>query len=124
MLIDFFSGKSTTTTVSSEKPEAGYTKPAQEIRQVEATPDNLAIVTHKKKGEEEESYFVSGKGKNKGKKGPKAIGGAAATEVSSSSSNANLPFAPLPTLPLLSSQVDMPHVVEDLKTKEARFEAN
>ena len=83
MLIDFFSGKSTTTTVSSEKPEAGYTKPAQENRQVEATPDNLAIVTHKKKGEEEESYFVSGKCKNKGKKGPKAIGAAAATEVPS-----------------------------------------
>jgi hypothetical protein len=124
MLIDFFSGKSTTTIVSGEKPEAGYTKPAQENRQVEATPDNLAIVTHKKKGEEEESYFVSGKGKNKGKKGPKANGAAAAAEVPSSSSNADLPFATLPTLPLLSSQADMPHVVENLKVKKARFEAN
>jgi hypothetical protein len=81
MLIDLFSGKSTTMIVSSEKPEAGYAKPAQEIRQVEAAPDNLAIVTRKRRGEEEESYFVSGKGKNKGKKGPKANGAAAAAEA-------------------------------------------
>ena len=72
MLIDFFSSKSTTVIGSSEKPEAGYAKPAQEIWQVEAAPDNLAIVTRKRKGEEEESFFVSGKGKNKRKEGRRA----------------------------------------------------
>jgi len=123
-LIDFFSGKSTTAIVSSEK--AGYTGPALEIRQVDAAPDNL--VARKKKGEEEEAYFVGGKGKGKGKKGPKANGTAAA-EAPSGSSNVNLPFATLSALlsmsiPPPSSQADVPRVVEDLKTKKAWFEAN
>jgi len=129
-LIDFFSGKSTTVTVSSAK--AGCTEPTLEIRQVEAVPDNF--VPRKKKGEEEEAYFVSGKGKGKGKKGPKANGAAAATaaaaaEASSSSSNVNVSFATLSALfslsiPPPSSQADVPRVVEDLKTKKAWFEAN
>jgi hypothetical protein len=124
-LIDFFSGKSTTAIVSSEK--AGYAGPTLEIRQVEAAaPDNF--VPRKKKGEEEESYFVGGKGKNKGKKGPKTNGTAAA-DASSSSSNVNLPFGTLSALlslsiPPPSSQADVPRVVEDLKTKKAWFEAN
>jgi len=125
-LIDFFSGKSTTAIVSSEK--AGYAEPAREIRQVAAAPDNL--VARKKKGEDEEAYFVGGKGKSKGKKGPKANGtAAAAAEAPSSSSNVNLPFATLSALlsmsiPPPSSQADVPRVVEDLKTKKAWFEAN
>jgi hypothetical protein len=123
-LIDFFSGKSTTAIVSSEK--AGYTEPALEIRQVDEAPDNL--VARKKKGEEEESYFVGGKGKGKGKKGPKANGTVAA-DAPSGSSNVNLPFATLSALlsmsiPPPSSQADVPRVVEDLKTKKAWFEAN
>ena len=124
-LIDFFSGKSTTAIVSSEK--AGYTEPALEIRLVDAAPDNF--VARKKKGEEEESYFVGGgKGKGKGKKGPKANGTVAA-EAPSGSSNVNLPFATLSALlsmsiPPPSSQADVPRVVEDLKTKKAWFEAN
>jgi hypothetical protein len=52
-------------------PEAWNAEPAQEILQVEAAPNNLAIITRKKKGEEEASYFIGGKGKNKGKN-PKA----------------------------------------------------
>jgi hypothetical protein len=130
MLIDFFSGKSTTTIVSSEKPEAGYAKPAREVRQVEAAPDNLTIVTRKKKGEEQVTYFVSGRDENKGKKGPKVNGAAAAAEVPLSSSNVNLTFATLPTLPLdvyppsAVTQADMPHMVEDLMTKKAWFETN
>jgi hypothetical protein len=127
-LVDFFSGKTTTAIVSSEK--AGYAEPAQEIRQVNAAPDNF--VARKKKGEEEESYFVGGKGKNKGKKGPKANGAAAAAataEAPSSSSNVNLPFATLSALlsmsiPPPTSQADVTRVVEDLKTKKAWFEAN
>ena len=86
----------------------------------------LAIVTCKNKGKEEVSYFVGGKGKNKGKKGPKSNSAAAAH---SSSSNVNLPFAVITTLlsmsiSLLSSQADMPLMVEYLKTKKAWFEAN
>jgi hypothetical protein len=125
-LIDFFSGKSTTVTVSSAK--AGCTEPTLEIRQVEAVPDNF--VPRKKKGEEEEAYFVGGKGKGKGKKGSKTNGAAAAApEASSSSSNVNVPFATLSALfslsiPPPSSQADVPRVVEDLKTKKAWFEAN
>ena len=72
------------------------------------------------------SYFVGGQEKNKGKKGPKSNSAAAAH---SSSSNVNLLFAVIPTLlsmsiSLLSSQADMPLMVEYLKTKKAWFEAN
>jgi hypothetical protein len=122
-LVDYFSGKSTTANVSTAK--AGYTGPKLEIRQVEAAPDSFVL--RKKKGEEEEAYFVGGKGKGKGKKGPKTNG--AVPEATSSSSNVNVPFGTLSALlslsiPPPSSQADVPRVVEDLKTKKAWFEAN
>ena len=125
-LIDYFSGKSTTAVVSSAK--AGYTGPKLDIRQVEAAPDSLVV--RKKKGEEEETYFVGGgKGKSKGKKGPKATSGTDIAEAATSSSNVNVPFGTLSALlslsiPPPSSQADVPRVVEDLKTKRAWFEAN
>jgi len=123
-LIDYFSGKSTTAVISSTK--ASYAGPKLDIRQVEAAPDSLVV--RKKKGEEEESYFVGGKGKSKGKKGPKASG-TDVTEAATSSSNVNVPFGTLSALlslsiPPPSSQADVPRVVEDLKTKKAWFEAN
>jgi len=123
-LIDYFSGKSTTAVVSSAK--AGYAEPKLDIRQVEAVPGSLVV--RKKKGEEQEAYFVGGKGKNKGKKGPKASG-ADIAEAATSSSNVNVPFGTLSALfslsiPPPSSQADVPRVVEDLKTKKAWFEAN
>ena len=49
------------------------------------------IVMRKKKGEEEEPYFVSEKSKNKGKKGSKANGATVTSKAPSSSSNVNLP---------------------------------
>ena len=129
-LIDYFSGKTTTAVVSTAKL-AEYTEPKQDIRQVEAAaPDNF--VPRKKKGEDEEAYFVGGgKGnKGKGKKGAK-VNGAANAEATppSSSSNVNFPFATLSALlslsiPPPSSQADVPRVVEDLKTKKAWYEAN
>jgi hypothetical protein len=123
-LIDYFSGKSTSAVVSSEK--TGYTEPKLDIRQVEAAPDNL--VARKKKGEEDEAYFTGSKGKNKGKKGHKA-NGAPALESTPSSSHVNVPFGTLSALlalsiPPPSSQADVHRVVEDLKTKKAWFEAN
>ncbi|KAI0303240.1 hypothetical protein BC826DRAFT_984211 [Russula brevipes] len=123
-LVDYFSGKSTTANVSTAK--AGYAGPKLEIRQVEAAPDSFVL--RKKKGEEEEAYFVGGKGKGKGKKGPKT-NGTAVPEAASSSSNVNVPFGTLSALlslsiPPPSSQADVPRVVEDLKTKKAWFEAN
>jgi hypothetical protein len=123
-LIDYFSGKSTTAVVSSEK--TGYAEPKLDIRQVEATPDNL--VPRKKKGEEEEAYFAGGKAKSKAKKGQKA-NGAPALETTPSSSHVNVPFGTLSALlslsiPPPSSQADVARVVEDLKTKMAWYEAN
>jgi len=128
-LIDHFSGKPTSAVVSTAKL-ADYNEPKLDIRQVEAAPDNF--VQRKKKGEDEEAYFVGGgKGKGKGKKGgPKANDGTNAEATPpSSSSNVNLPFATLSALlslsiPPPSSQADVPRVVEDLKTKRAWFEAN
>lgn len=127
-LIDFFSGKSTTAVVSTAK-SADYAEPKQDIRQVEAAPDNF--VPRKKKGDDEEAYFVGGgKGnKGKGKKGSKANGAANAEATPPSTSTVNVPFATLAALlslsiPPPSSQADVARVVEDLKTKKAWFEAN
>ncbi|KAF8897540.1 hypothetical protein BD779DRAFT_1667503 [Infundibulicybe gibba] len=126
-LIDYFSGKSgdnvtfKTTPLSAKTEVAGI--PKLEIRQVEAAPEGL--VARKKKGEDEETYFV-GKGKGKGKKGsPKGNGQA----DGSSTAPLNVPLATLSALLALSipppvSSVDVPRVVEDLKTKKAWFEAN
>jgi len=127
-LVDFFSGKSTTAVVSTAK-SAEFPEPKQDIRQVEAAPDNFVL--RKKKGEDEETYFVGGgKGnKGKGKKGPKANGAANAEATPPSSSTVNVPFGTLSALlslsiPPPSSQADVPRVVKDLKTKKAWYEAN
>jgi hypothetical protein len=124
-LIDYFSGKSSTAVVSSAK--AGFAEPTQEIRQVEAAPDGF--VPRKKKGDEEQAFFVGGKGKSKSKKGNKADASAPPVEATPSSSNVNVPFGTLSALlslsiPPPSSQADVARVVEDLKTKKAWFEAN
>jgi hypothetical protein len=126
-LIDYFSGKSSTAVVSSLSAKAGFAEPTQEIRQVDAAPGGF--VPRKKKGEEEESYFVGGKGKSKSKKGQKADANAPAIEATPSSSTVNVPFGTLSALlslsiPPPSSQADVSRVVEDLKTKKAWFEAN
>nr|GAT59429.1 predicted protein [Mycena chlorophos] len=122
-LIDFFSGKSSTVTLHSapltaKADLAGV--PKLEIRQVEAAPEG--VVVRKKKGEEEDSYFV-GKGKGKGKKStPKPAEPDASAQL-------NVPFATLSALLALSipppaANADVPRVIEDLKTKKEWFEAN
>jgi len=123
-LIDYFTGKSATAIVSSEKTD--HAEPKLDIRQVEAAPDNFVLC--KKKGEGEEAYFAGGKGRSKGKKGHRA-NGAPTLETTPSSSRINVPFATLSALltlsiPPPSSQTDIPRVVEDLKMKKAWFEAN
>ena len=128
-LIDFFSDKSTTAVVSTGK-SADDTEPRQDIRQVEAAPDNF--VPRKKKRDDEEAYFVGGgKGKKgKGRKGLKASGATNAEATPpSSASTVKVPFAMHTALLSLSivppySQVDVPRVVEELKTKKTWFEEN
>ncbi|CAK5262725.1 unnamed protein product [Mycena citricolor] len=126
-LIDFFSGKTTGAVVLKTAPPlvaktdvAGV--PKLELRKVEAATDGLVV--RKKKGEEEQSYFVA-KGKGKGKKAP-----AKEVETPASSSSAlNIPLATLSALlslsiPAPASNVDLPRVIEDLKTKKEWFAAN
>lgn len=119
-LIDALSGKSTANVALSSSllpaklDVSGV--PQLEIRQVEAVEDNM--VARKKKGDDEESYFV-GKAK-KGKKSPKS---------STSSDTINLPYGQLSALLSLSippptGQSEVPRVIEDLKTKKAWYEAN
>lgn len=125
-LIDYFAGKNNgevkfaSAPLFERKDVAGVAP--LELRKVEQEPQGL--VARKKKGEDEESYFV-GKGK-KGKKAPaKAI--TASEEPASSQLH-----VPLPTLSALLSlsipppaaSADVPRVVEDLKTKKAWFQAN
>lgn len=122
-LIDALSGKNSDTVVlsSSSLPVkddvAGV--PKLELRQVEASGDGL--VARKKKGEDEETYFVG-----KGKRGKKDKIPKMAHEADTLK---NLPFGTITALsklaiPLPSAASDIPRVVEDLKTKKAWYEAN
>lgn len=130
-LIDYFSGKSTTAALSTaslpaKEEVAGV--PKLELRKVEAGAQD-GLVARKKKGEDEDAYFVGGK-KGKGKKGgakPKTNGTEEANGTPSS--QFQLPFATLTALlqlsiPPPSSAAEVPRVIEDLKTKKAWFEAN
>ncbi|KAG7096937.1 hypothetical protein E1B28_004336 [Marasmius oreades] len=134
-LIDALSGKSTgevtfkSTPLQPERGEiAGVAK--LEIRKVEAAPEGM--VPRKKKNDDDENYFVGSKGKSKGTKKPpaKSNGNADAAPASAaSSSQLNLPFSTLSALLSLSippptSTVDVPRVIENVKTKKAWFEAN
>lgn len=134
-LIDFFSGKSTGTVTykSTSTPlfqRAEVTAvPKLEIRQVDAAPEG--VIVRKKKGEDEEAYFVGGKTKNKNKKGPKPSASPIQESAPSTPTSTALQV-PLPTLAALTtlsipppaSNDDVPRVIEDLTTKKLWFEAN
>ena len=128
-LIDFFSGKTIgNVTLKSSQPAAVSKTPLTgvpqlEIRKVEESPELVPI-----KKKEEETYFVGGNRKAKGKKTLKANGTNHASEAGSSGTF-NVPLATLTALlslsiPPLTSNADLPRVVEDLNTKKAWFEAN
>ncbi|CDO75614.1 hypothetical protein BN946_scf184858.g54 [Trametes cinnabarina] len=132
-LIDYFSGKSSTVPLSSQKPlkekadVAGV--PKLEPRQVDAAPEG--VIVRKKKDEVEDAYFVGGGKKKGGKKGG-AKPPAPAAETNGAESASGQLNVPLPTLTALltlsipppTSTADVPRVIEDLKTKKAWFEAN
>ncbi|KIY71421.1 hypothetical protein CYLTODRAFT_435216 [Cylindrobasidium torrendii FP15055 ss-10] len=124
-VINYFQGKTTGTVVLKSAPDSnekadieGVTK--LEARQVEAVPDG--VVLQKKKGEDEDSYFVaSKKATKKGKRGPKA--------TKSDEEKLNVPLNILVSLtqfsiPLPTSAADVGRVVTDLQTKKAWFLAN
>ncbi|KAI0776089.1 hypothetical protein BD413DRAFT_610779 [Trametes elegans] len=135
-LIDSFSGKSSTGTLSTQKPlteksdVAGV--PKLELRKVDAAPEG--VIVRKKKGEDEEAYFVGGGKKKGGKKGghkPAPAAESNGAETAAAAANGQL-HVPLPTLSALltlsipppTSTADVPRVIEDLKMKKAWFEAN
>jgi len=132
-LIDYFTGKSTgnityKSTPLAVRPEVAGV-PKLELRKVEESPEGLVV--HKKKGEEEDAYFVSNK-KNKAKKGSSKANGTGRT-TPTSPFNANTSInVPLPTLTALlslsipppASNLDLPRLIEDLNTKKIWFEAN
>ncbi|KAF9462656.1 hypothetical protein BDZ94DRAFT_1194307 [Collybia nuda] len=133
-LIDYFSGKNSgnvtykSAPLSARPDVAGV--PKLEIRKVEATPEGSVV--RKKKGEEEDAYFIGNKTKGKNKRGaPKTPNGGEPIPPNPSATNTQL-NVPLPTLSALlslsipppASTNDVPRVVEDLKTKRVWFEAN
>ena len=132
-LIDYFTGKSTgnityKSTPLAVRPEVAGV-PKLELRKVEESPAGLVV--HKKKGDEEDAYFVSNK-KNKTKKGSsKANGTGTSTPTSPTNANTSL-NVPLPTLTALlslsipppASNLDLPRLIENLNTKKVWFEAN
>jgi len=94
--------------------------PSLELRQVDSTPD-AGMTALKKKGEDESSYFIGGKGKKKGPRTP-------AAQPTSSSAPLKLPFHIVEALMKMSiptpSPDEIPRVLEDIKTKKSWFQAN
>lgn len=130
-LVDYFSGKTTTSTLSTEREEKAVEGvPKLEIRKVEAAPAE-GLVARKKKSEDEDNYFVAKSRKNqKGQKGPKStLAPVAESHAGDASSSQGQLHVPLPTLSALlslsitppTSTADVPRVVEDLKAKKAWF---
>ncbi|KAK2466216.1 hypothetical protein APHAL10511_001858 [Amanita phalloides] len=129
-LIDHFSGKASnsdmTKTTSQKAPLAGVRQ--LELRTVDGEPEGVVI---RKKGDKEESYFVGGKGRGKGKKNaPKVIeGNGVPSAAGSTNASLHIPLSILSALGTLSippptSSADVPRVIEDLKTKKLWLEAN
>lgn len=131
-LIDYFSGKNSgnvtykSAPLSARPDVAGV--PKLEIRKVEAAPEGSVV--QKKKGEEENAYYIGVKGKGKGKRGaPKTSNSGETSPASPTNAQLNVPLPTLSALLSLSipppaSTNDVPRVVEDLKTKKTWFEAN
>jgi hypothetical protein len=135
-LIDFFSGKSSAT-VAPKSANSPFARaevtgvPKLEIRQVDAVPEGAVI--RKKKGDEEDNYFMGGKGR-KSKKGSTSKPADGSTEDNSpallpATDKLHIPLGNLSALlalsiPVPDSQADVPRVIEDLKTKKVWFEAN
>lgn len=130
-LIEYFQGKSGVSSTPSTNGSLfaraeieGVSKP--EARKVEAMPEGAVV--RKKKGEDEDAYFMGGKGKKGGKKG-NAKAADAPSDAASGNTQLNIPLATLSALLSLSipppnNSSDVPRVVEDLKTKKAWYEAN
>ena len=131
-LIDFLSGKSVTKK-DDNSPFARVeiaSVPKLEVRQVDAVPKDVIVL--KKKGEEDDNYFVGGKKGKKGKKGGASKipnGSAGDTGVASTNEKFNIPLGILSALlglsiPAPDSQADVPRVIGDLNAKREWLEAN
>ncbi|KAK0486993.1 hypothetical protein EDD18DRAFT_1192765 [Armillaria luteobubalina] len=127
-LIDYLSGKNTGPAKLNSAPAEPEAKaevagvPKLELRKVEAAPEGAVV--RKKKGGDEDSYFVA-RGKGKGKKNvPKP---ASTPEPTSGGLNIDLPrLSALLSLsiPPPDSAADVTRVITDLQTKKSWFEAN
>jgi hypothetical protein len=123
-LIDHFSGKpsnlDTNKSIASPKAQLAGVREL-ELRKVEGAPEGVVV---RKKGEEEEAYFVGGKGRGKGKKHSQK-----APSEGSGAASLHMPLPILSALGTLSippptSPADVPRVIENLKTKKLWYEAN
>ncbi|OSX60401.1 hypothetical protein POSPLADRAFT_1148743 [Postia placenta MAD-698-R-SB12] len=129
-LIDQFSGRNPTQALSSALSEKADVTgvPKLEIRKVEA---DSGMVVRKKKGEDDDNYFVATPRKQKGKKGGAKASGPSEVNGADASASQTL-HVPLPTLSALlslsiappTSPADVPRVIEDLKAKKAWFVSN
>ncbi|KAJ3516992.1 hypothetical protein NMY22_g14069 [Coprinellus aureogranulatus] len=133
-LIDSLSGKTTGNVTFKSTPDSQAKSltgvPKLEVRKVEASVPEGAVI--KKKGGDEESYFVANKRNKGGNKKPSSKPAPEAPASPATPSSTSQLQLPLPTLSALlslsipppASSADIPRVIEDLKTKKAWFEAN
>jgi len=134
-LVDYFSGKTSAPTLSSEKDKADLVGvPKLELRQVDAGPGD-GLVARKKKGDDDDNYFVAASRKgqkaqrSKAKPAPAESNNANASDASGSQGQLHLPLATLSALLSFSiapptSSADVPRVIEDLNAKKAWFLEN
>lgn len=125
-LIDYFNAKITggpaqapLVSLSGSKSNANGL-PQLDLRQVDQDVGE-GLIVRKKKGEDQESYYIGGKGK--GKKGNKS----GSSTPASANATLNIPFATLTALLELSipppaNHADLTRIVEDLKTKKTWYE--
>ncbi|KIM29448.1 hypothetical protein M408DRAFT_67984 [Serendipita vermifera MAFF 305830] len=133
-LIDYFTrvsggAASSSSTELYSRPEVSA--PKLELRKVADTMEGMAPM--KKKGEEENNYFVAKKGKKaaptKSYGQPAPAPPAANEGASAASAQLNIPFGTLSGLMALAippptNVSEVPRVIEDLKTKKAWYQAN
>ncbi|KAI5122920.1 hypothetical protein M0805_007598 [Coniferiporia weirii] len=132
-LIDYFSGKSGGTNQLSTSSEPlvvrGEVAGVHKLEPRQVDKDVAGFVVRKKKGDDDEAYFVGGKSKKGKKSGAKATPANGDAAASASSGPLNIPLPTLSALLALSipapaSPADVPRTIEYLKIKKAWFEAN
>lgn len=129
-IIDYLSGNPSAAAAAGSSLQQKKAIDGIETRQVRAVAADDSLVAFKKKNVDEEVFFGGG-GKKKGSQQKKKVAaeGTATPPAEKAEAKFQLPLHIMRaimelSIPLPTSNTDVPRAVEDLKTKKAWFEAN